>query len=151
MPQLSWRYATLSDHALLTRLNKELAEDEGHFRAALPLAWFGERMAEFLAEGSPYSAVIFEHDGQPAAYALWRAEDPGFEGVYLRHFYVARDHRRSGLGRAAIAMWRGEALPPDTLVRIEALWGNQRGRAFWRAVGFCETYVGMETPAPARP
>jgi len=46
-----------------------------------------------------YVGVIFEAEGEPAAYALYREDE---HEVYLRQFFVARHCRRQGLGTVAI-------------------------------------------------
>ena len=56
--------------------------------------------------GGEYRAVLFERDSQPVAYALYRADADA--SIYLRQFFVAREHRRQGIGVAAIELLVGE-------------------------------------------
>ncbi len=141
MKALSYREATLADAPLLARLNQELLEDEGH-RLKSALAELQERMHRFLQES--YRAVLFENEGEPVAYALFRDED---DSVYLRQFYVVRAQRRRGFGRAAFDLLATEVFPPKRLY-VEVLIHNERARAFWQALGFAEHFVTMERLAP---
>ncbi|MBM3643602.1 MAG: GNAT family N-acetyltransferase [Alphaproteobacteria bacterium] len=131
MTALAWRAATLADVPLLARWNMELNEDEGHPPWMEPTG-YATRMAGFL-EREGYAATLFEIAGTPIGYALHRREP---EGQFLRQFYIARDRRRSGLGRAAFALLRGEVWPRGVPLGLDVLSGNARGFAFWRSLGF---------------
>ncbi|WP_239083968.1 GNAT family N-acetyltransferase [Asanoa ishikariensis] len=81
--------------------------------------------------GDRYAVAIVDRDGLPVAYAVWRNDE---DGIYVRQFFVGRDHRRKGLGRAGftalLERWG------DKPVKLDALVHNERGLAFWRALGF---------------
>ncbi|TMH15848.1 MAG: GNAT family N-acetyltransferase [Betaproteobacteria bacterium] len=100
------------------------------------------RMRNWLA--TEYQALIFEDPAAtaPVAYALLR-DTP--EWVHLRQFFVARDRRRRGIGARAVALLRDSVFPPDKLVIVEAMAWNHRALSFWRAVGFADRYVGLES------
>jgi ribosomal protein S18 acetylase RimI-like enzyme len=78
-----------------------------------------------------YTVALFELGDEIVAYAVWRDDA---DGIYVRHFFVARSFRRSGLGRSAFGkleeQWQGRE------VRLDVLLHNQRALDFWRAVGF---------------
>ncbi len=117
---------------LLAELNRQLIEDE---RAANPMSLveLEARMRGWLASG--HKAVLFEISEQPVAYAVYRLSDAG---VYLRQFFVVRQHRRAGVGRRAIELFRDQCVPKDLILSLEVLIHNTAGQAFWRALGFRE-------------
>ena len=132
------RTARRSDAAGLACMNHELIRDEGH-RNPMSVAELEVRMAKWL-EGE-YQAVLFEERGVPLGYALFRREP---EWVYLRQFFVARGHRREGIGREAIEGLLAGAWKEVPRVRTDVLVGNAAGIAFWRAMGFEDYCVTME-------
>jgi len=142
MTELAWRYATLDDVPVLARLNKELTEDEGHRNRLQTIEWFAQRMAGFLQ--SEYTAVVLEKEGEAVAYALFRPVGDRENTVYLRQLYVVRRWRRQGVGREMMRVLRDEVWAPGTTVTVEVMSHNEPARAFYAALGFVETYVGME-------
>jgi predicted acetyltransferase len=135
---VEYRQATSDDAPLLARLNKELIIDEGH-RNPMSVAELERRMAGWLAQ--QYAAVLFVRDGRPVGYALY---GPEADYVYLRQFFVCRDCQRTGVGRAAM-QWLRHNVWSGSRIRVEVLAGNRAGVAFWRAVGFCDYSLTMET------
>jgi ribosomal protein S18 acetylase RimI-like enzyme len=131
------RRATVADAPLLAEMNRQLIEDEGH-RNAMSLLQLAERMTGWL-EGE-YVAILFERDGLPLAYVLYRDEG---DAIYVRHVFVRREHRRSGIGRAAMQMVL-DGLRSPCRVRLEVLATNRRGLAFWQAMGFREYAITLE-------
>jgi len=131
------RFADAADVPVLARLNRQLIEDEGHPNP-MDLSQLADRMAGWLA--GAWRAVLFEREGEVVAYALY---GPDEQGIYLRQFFVARAHRRLGIGRDAVARLRAEVLGPDTVVTLGVLAHNERGLAFWRAVGFADHAIEL--------
>ena len=127
---------------LLAQLNRQLDEDEPH-PYPLPLSALTERMARWIDSGE-YEVLLFRRGDRVTGYAAWRVED---RGAYLRHFFICRDQRRQGWGRAAMQLLRREVFPKDRPVQIEAAIGNKAGIAFWRALGFVEFGISMELKA----
>jgi ribosomal protein S18 acetylase RimI-like enzyme len=150
---LTIRPATHGDVPTLARLNEQLIEDEGH---PVPLRGraLAERMRGWLE--TDYSAALglveteteSDRDTDPAVYALWRPDENN--AVYLRQFFVARQHRRRGLGTAAPRILREQYWPPATRIRLDVLVTNERGLAFWRSFGFQDHAILMELPAGVR-
>lgn len=138
LPALTWRFASQSDIRLLAALNRQLIEDEGH-RNAMSVSELGDRMRAFLA--GEYRAVLFEHEARLVAYALYAQRG---DGLYLRQFFVAREARRGGVGRAAMAILRKDVWPQDTRLYLEVLTANPRGLAFWRSLGFVDYALTLE-------
>ncbi len=135
---MRYRIATLSDIPLLARMNEHLREDE-QSRWNLTMEQLESRMRGLLEDD--YTAAIFENGDQVVAYALYR---PVEGGVYLRQFFVSRDHRRQGIGRDAIQILMAETWPPDARITLDVLVHNQRGADFWKALGFSEYAITLE-------
>lgn len=140
---LTYRNAVLEDVPLLADLNHQLIQDEGHSNPMTP-AQLAERMEGWLTSRE-YWAVLFYRDAACVAYALLRDD---IQDTYLRHFFVARPHRRQGIGREAISLLLREIVPPDKPVRLEVLVNNERGLHFWRSVGFKEYALTMLLTSP---
>jgi GNAT superfamily N-acetyltransferase len=139
---MDFHLADFSDAPLLAAMNHRLIRDEGH-RNRMTVDQLAQRMRGWLR--GEYQAVVFERDGIPIGYALFRAEP---EFVYLRQFFVNPDSRRQGIGRAAVEwlltnVWRDAAR-----VRLEVLVENAAGIAFWRALGFHDYALTMERESP---
>lgn len=96
-------------------------------------------MRGFLA--GEYSAYLFEDDGGVVGYALFRWEP---DHVYLRQFYVERDRRRGGIGRAAMGWLRANAWKDSPRLRLEVLCHNTAAIAFYRSLGFMDYCLTME-------
>lgn len=131
---------------LLVQLNRQLDEDEPH-PYPLPLPALTERMARWI-RGGEYEVLLFRSGDQLIGYAVWRADEFGTD---LRHFYICRDRRRQGWGRAAIRLLWRDVFPKDRPVNIDAVIGNKRAIAFWRSVGFQDISIGMELKAGEAP
>ena len=143
---LTFRVAAAADLPQLASWNQQLIEDEGHDNR-MSLDQLMARMRDWLR--TEYQALIFEDPAAPAplAYALFR-DTP--EWVHVRQFFVARDCRRRGIGARAVALLRDSVFPPGKPVIVEAMAWNQPALSFWRAVGFADRYVGLESrPAAA--
>ena len=138
---LTFRVAAAADLPQLASWNKQLIEDESHDNT-MSLEELVARMRNWLT--TEYQALIFEDPAAPApvAYALLR-DTP--EWVHLRQFFVARDRRRRGIGARAVALLRDSVFPPDKPVIVEAMAWNQPALSFWRAMGFADRYVGLES------
>jgi GNAT superfamily N-acetyltransferase len=139
---MNYRRATVADAPALAAMNWQLIRDEGH-RNPMTVAELTTRMANWLA--GEYEAILFEDSGQVVGYSLYRRES---EYIYLRQFFVLAEHRRRGIGRAAIGWLRQHAWDGGR-VRVEVLVGNASGIAFWRAVGFADYCLTLETVAGA--
>ena len=160
---LTFRVAAAADLPQLASWNKQLIEDEGHDNT-MSFEELVARMRNWLT--TEYQALIFDEPATSAdpalrksqwipacaemtaagsasvAYALLR-DTP--EWVHLRQFFVARDRRRRGIGARAVALLRDSVIPPDKPVIVEAMVWNHPALAFWRAVGFADRYVGLES------
>jgi GNAT superfamily N-acetyltransferase len=130
-PLPHWRRGTVADVELLAEMNARLSEDEGS-SVGSPTAYV-DRMRGWLEEGR-YEAAIAESGAELIAYVVWR-HDPDYGDVYVRQFFVARDHRGRGLGRVLFERAVAEFWPGHTL-RLDVYDSNPRGGAFWESMGF---------------
>lgn len=133
--------ADSAEAPLLAELNFQLMEDEAH-PYSLDLPTLTERMRRWIA--GEYEVLLFRRGTCVAGYAVWRVED---RGAYLRHFFICRDQRRQGLGRAAMALLCGDAFPKHLPVQLETAVWNKDAIAFWRAIGFQDFGLSMELKA----
>jgi ribosomal protein S18 acetylase RimI-like enzyme len=138
--------AERAEAELLGRLNLQLDEDEPH-PYPLPLTALVERMKRWIDSGE-YQALLFRRGQRVTGYAVWRVED---RGAYLRHFFICRDQRRQGWGRAAMRLLYRDVFPKDRPIQIEVMIGNTGGIAFWHAVGFQDFGLSMELKAGEAP
>lgn len=135
---MEYRSATTSDAKSLAEMNWQLIRDE-HHRNSMSIAELEVRMSAWLQ--AEYEAMLVEMDGQPIGYALFRRES---EYVYLRQLFVAREHRRKGIGRALMNWLRLHSWSEARRIRLDVLIGNEIGIAFWRSVGFRDYCLTME-------
>jgi ribosomal protein S18 acetylase RimI-like enzyme len=135
---IDYRPASAGDLDLLAEWNHQLIRDEDH-RNSMTVPQLRQRMAGWLA--GEYRAVVFLRAGEPVAYALYR-ETP--DEVYLRQLFVARDHRRQGMGRQAVRLLRGQLWPTDKRLTVEVLCANAAAVAFWREVGYRDYSLMLE-------
>ena len=126
------RHATLDDIPQLAELNRQLQEDErtpklmtNHELAIRMTGWLN----------ADYQAILFELAGAVVAYAVYRAGEDE-DDLYLRQFHVSRSHRRRGMGREALALFREQVVKPGQSLTLEAYVHNEEAIAFWRAIGF---------------
>ena len=124
--------ATRNDLQLLAELNSQLMEDEGH-ESPMSVLQLQRRMRSWLTQR--YTAVLFWVDGEVVGYALFRPDELG---IHLRHFFICRQHRRRGYGRAAMAILLEKHWPNDATVTLDVLYQNQRALSFWRSLGFTD-------------
>ncbi|MEV5986499.1 GNAT family N-acetyltransferase [Streptomyces sp. NPDC052051] len=129
------------DVPVLAALNEQLIEDQPHDNP-MRGRQLADRMSRWLA--GDYTAALGTVDHVPAFYALWRTDEDG--GIHLRQFFVARDFRRRGTGRAAIAALREEYWP-GRRVTLDVLAHNERGIGFWRSLGFEDYAIEMRLPS----
>lgn len=145
---MRYRFATLDDVPILTRMNRQLVEDEQHRNRFQSDAWFEKRMRGFLT--GRYKAVLFEREGEIVAYALYTDHPDHSDTIYLRQIFVDRAHRRQGIGREAMRILKEEIWPQDKRLTVEVLVSNDVAQAFYEAVGFRAYSLELEIPASER-
>ena len=144
-PRMNYRSATVDDVPVLSRMNRQLVEDELHRHRFKPDSWFEERMRRFLT--GAYRAILFEIEGEVVAYALYTDHPDHTDTIYVRQIFVDRGHRRQGIGREVMRILRDEIWARGKRVTVEVLVGNQVARAFYGAVGFRPYSIELEMPA----
>jgi predicted acetyltransferase len=142
---MEYRIATSDDCRLLAELNQQLIRDEGH-RNRMTVPELEARMSGWLS--IEYRAVLFEMNGEVAAYALFR-EDA--KEIYLRQLFVIASWRRQGLGRAAIDILRSQIWPKTKRLTADVLVSNNPAVAFWRSVGYADYSLTLEILPEACP
>lgn len=135
---LTWHEASDSDIGLLSDWNHQLIRDERH-RNPMTIEQLAERMRNWLKRGE-YRAVLFSTD-EPVCHAVFRTDA---ELIHLRQFFVRRDRRRTGVGRAAMSILREQIWPRDVRLTVDVLCHNQGGIAFWRSVGYQDYNLTLE-------
>jgi GNAT superfamily N-acetyltransferase len=137
------RRATINDAPLLAPMNKRLIEDEGSTNP-MGLPQLESRLRQWLS--AEWRGELFLHDTTIVGYAIYRLQRNEFdnrETVYIRHYFIERDYRRLGYGRAGLEQLRTERFPKNVTVYLEVLTYNTRGRQFWQSMGFEEYSVTM--------
>jgi len=129
--------ATNDDVETLAKLNHVLIQDEGH-RNSMSVPELIERMRKWLQ--TSYTAALFTSHDHTVGYALWCKES---EYIYIRHFFIASEFRGKGTGKQAFDLLNANYWANHRL-RLDVLINNQRGIAFWKAVGFDSYCMTME-------
>jgi len=136
--KLTWHEASETDLGLLAEWNLQLIRDEQH-RNPMTVEQLAERMRNWLQKGE-YRAVLFSSD-EPLCHAVFKQEA---ELIHLRQFFVRRDRRRMGIGRAAMSILKEQIWPSDVRLTVDVLCHNQAGMAFWRSVGYRDYNLTLE-------
>jgi len=133
---LSIRPATVDDVPLLRRLIQELAEYEREPHAVR----FTE--AELRRDGfgpdPRFRAILAEHDGQPAGYALFFPSYSSWTGcgLFLEDLFVREPFRGQGVGKALLSqvaeVARRESCPT---IRMDVLDWNESAIQFYKSIG----------------
>ena len=121
---------TLSDAGRLAMLNRQLIEDEGSDNP-MTLEELETRMRGFL--DADYDAFFFTEESEVIGYALVSTKA---SPLYLRQFFISRDHRRDHRGTEAFRLLMRE-LETDA-IDVEVLSWNEPGARFWESLGFVE-------------
>jgi len=126
-----------SDAPLLANLLELYIHDLSPFFARVELGADGrfgyEKLPLYFSEPTRRFAYLIRHDARVVGFALATRDSPvdaDPEVLDLAEFFVARAHRRRGIGaRAALLLWR--ALPGRWTVRVAQ--ANVGALEFWRA------------------
>ncbi len=135
--------------AAVARMNKELLEDE-ESRNPMNVVELLERLVRFV-DHEGWTVELFTVEGEIVGYITYRYESnivsPDGRSMHLRQFYIARHHRRQGLGAAAIALFKRSRLNAGERIHLDVLETNPEGKKFWRSVGFVPYATVMESSA----
>jgi DNA-binding GntR family transcriptional regulator len=134
------------DLGLLARMNRELADDEGH-RNPMTVAQLEERFRRFIDQEG-WSVDLFTLDDEIIGYATHRYETDPAEAngrhVYLRQFYIVRHRRRGGAGHVAFDELVRARFNPGERIFLEVIENNPGGKVFWLRTGFTPYGTIME-------
>lgn len=134
------------DFGLLARMNRELADDEGH-RNPMTVAQLEDRFRRFV-DKEGWSVDLFTLDDEIVGYATHRYEadpaEPSGRHVYLRQFYIVRHRRRGGAGHVAFAELVRTRFQPGERIFLEVIENNPGGKVFWLRTGFTPYGTIME-------
>jgi ribosomal protein S18 acetylase RimI-like enzyme len=135
---LQLRNADESDLPELARMNKQLIEDEGHSNP-MSVGELEERMRSWLLSDW-HIDLLCRGENVTIGYAVYQYRnnpyDPDQVGVYLRQYFISRDHRRQGYGQAGIQLLQESRFKSCHTVLLDVLSNNHRGMSFWQKVGF---------------
>ena len=123
------------DIAELAILNHMLIEDE-KAENNMDSRELRNRMAEFLR--TDYKAFFFVKNSAHIGYALVNTQ---VSPIYLRQFFICREHRKRGYGRKAFNTLLEHLQIKE--IDIDVCAWNQGGMSFWKALGFEVRYHGM--------
>ena len=147
--KIELRRATPGDVRALAGMNRQLIEDEGSHNP-MSLRDLEARMMGWITEG--WDILLILREGETAGYCLYREiPDEYFPDrieIYIRQFFVKREHRGLGIGRSAFEKIMRERLPAGVRVSVDALETNPRGQRFWEKLGFEPAYTNLQRTVP---
>jgi ribosomal protein S18 acetylase RimI-like enzyme len=126
---------------LIMALSRQLSEDEKSDNVFTDEE-LEQRLRSALEKDT--EAYLFYHKEELAGYALVRTKA---KPMYLWHFYICRDMRRRHMGTEAFRLLMKE-LNTDTIDLDVYCW-NDRGKSFWKSLGFKERAIVMRWKAEA--
>jgi GNAT superfamily N-acetyltransferase len=135
---LQLRRAEDADLSAIARMNKQLIEDEGHSNP-MSVAELEERMRGWFTSDW-HIDLLCTDEHIVVGYAVYQYRNnpyyPEQVGVYIRQYFIAREHRRQGYGQAGIKLLRTTRFQPGHTILLDVLTSNHRGMSFWQKVGF---------------
>jgi ribosomal protein S18 acetylase RimI-like enzyme len=136
MTMLSIRKAVVEDVSLLGKLIVELAEYEAESNSVLLTE--DDLARDGFGSERKFRAIIAEHDGEPAGYALFF----GFystwtgTGIYLEDLFVRPQFRGQGIGKALVSQIALIAQEEDChSIRLDVHDLNETAIKFYRSLG----------------
>ena len=122
----------------VAKWNTQLHEDEGSSPMSNDAA--ENRLRRWLEKGK-FEGVVFVVEDEEIGYLLYELrpvhdDQRSSESVYLRQFFISRDSRREGLGRAAIEKFQREVVPSTARLVLDVKTSNPGGHQFWKSLGF---------------
>ena len=135
---MEYHIANETDLDILAQWNHQLIRDEGH-RNPMTISQLRARMRQWLS--GDYTAVIFDKDGEPVAYALFRESE---DQIYLRQLFVKRENRNRGIGKKAVRILKEKIWAKSKRLTVDVLSHNEAAIAFWRSVGYKDYCLTLE-------
>lgn len=143
---LRWRPVSDSDLEALVRMNRRLIEDQV-CRNPMTDEQLRTRLAGWLSDDA-WKVEMLVQDDTTVGYTVYRFEQDEYVReravVHLRQYYIERDCRRRGLGRAGLAWLITERFPHGCELVLEVLASNPAGERFWSSAGFLPYALTMK-------
>ena len=131
---MTFRFANGSDLPVVAQMNRELLQSE-RLASDPSECELLDRLAKWMTEGQ--RIILFDSESQPVGYALFSfGERLGEQLVYLRHFFIRKEHRRKGYGRKAMEHLESEIWPRGVPVYVDTNSGNRVALEFWKSLHF---------------
>ena len=133
-----------NDLSKIARWNTELHEDEGS--TPMSVADAESRLRAWLLEDK-FDGAIFEVDGEEVGYILYERREASPEerdskpAIYVRQFYIARDHRRQGIGSLAFRRFKAKHGMGEVRLVLDVKATNPLGQRFWEQLGFVPQHI----------
>ena len=144
---MQWRPAQPDEIGTLVTMNRQLQEDE--HSEVMPTDVLEARLRRWLAAG--HHIMMLEDNSRVMGYAVFNNTDADLQGppgVYLRHFFIAREARRRGVGRQAFELLKRDEWPAGCRILLDAMCSNPDAQRFWRALGFEAYSINYEYRGP---
>jgi GNAT superfamily N-acetyltransferase len=140
------RPATDRDVESLTNMNHQLVKD-----MVVAENWshdvYRNRFGEWVA-GAEWSVDLFEEDSDIVGYSVYQPRPDYYDEtqmvIYIRQFFIERNHRRSGIGRSAFDHLFESRFPEHDGLALDVLSTNPEGMKFWEALGFDTYFTAMK-------
>ncbi|MCW4011425.1 MAG: GNAT family N-acetyltransferase [Candidatus Bathyarchaeota archaeon] len=135
--ELTVRTASLDDVESLVVMNKHLIEDEGS-RNPMDMEELKHRMIGMI-EGE-WKVLLINNQTEDVGYMVYKVSPdeyfPEQSELYIRQYFIKRQHRGTGLGAQAFNFISENYFPENTTLTLDVLEINPGGRKFWEKVGF---------------
>lgn len=138
------RPITVADIEQIARWNIELHQDEGSVPLSNTAAQ--NRLRKWLADKN-LKGVIFVENNSQVGYAIFehQSADPNLRAskqtIYIRQFFISREHRRSGIGSLAFQHFKNEVVSNTTRIALDVKATNPSGQKFWESLGCIPQHV----------
>lgn len=119
----------------LVEMNLQLVADE-QFDRPRPRDLLIRRWQKFF--DLQLRVLLFRTGSTTVGYALVDEEKCP---VYLMHFFIKKEFRRKGIGRRAFDLLMDKLAVTE--LDLDVMVWNERGRVFWKSLGFAERTIGM--------
>jgi GNAT superfamily N-acetyltransferase len=128
------RSATIEEVEVLANMNHRLVEDMStenwsHDR-------YRDRFRRWI-EGHRWSVDLFVEDKHAVGYSVYQRRQDHFDNaqsvIFMRHFYIEREHRCRGLGRSAFDLLVETRFPRHSGITLDVLPTNPDSTKFWES------------------
>ena len=140
------RAAAPDDLSLLAQMNDRLVEDQGS-ENPFSVSDLEDRFKTWL-ESEEWQIDVIKESDSIVGYAVYQQRSDYYVEdqtvVYLRQFYIERQHRGRGLGTRAYPQLVADRFPEGLEVSLDVVSTNPRGQSFWSKFGFDAYFTEMK-------